>query len=65
MILIKKILNLLKIKTKKTWQYSDTETSLKFSKGDRVVIVTRAYDDLKHRVGSIVVGKESTPDLNV
>jgi hypothetical protein len=30
-----------------------------------VTIVTRAYDDLKYRTGSIVVGKESTPDLNV
>jgi hypothetical protein len=43
----------------------DTEISLKFSKGDRVTIVTRAYDDLKYRTGSIVTGKESTPDLNV
>ena len=30
-----------------------------------MTIVTRAYDDLKYRTGSIVVGKESTPDLNV
>jgi len=30
-----------------------------------VVIVTRAYDDLKYRTGEIVTGKESTPDLNV
>ena len=43
----------------------DIEISLKFSKGDRVVIVTRAYDDLKYRTGEIVTGKESTPDLNV
>ena len=49
----------------KTSQLLDTEISLKFSKGDRVTIVTRAYDDLKYRTGSIVVGKESTPDLNV
>jgi hypothetical protein len=49
----------------KTSQLLDTEISLKFSKGDRVTIVTRAYDDLKYRTGEIVVGKESTPDLNV
>ena len=55
-----------KLKPKqKTWQLSDIEINLKFSKGDRVVIVTRAYDDLKYRAGNIVVGKESTPDLNV
>jgi len=49
----------------KTSQLLDTEINLKFSKGDRVTIVTRAYDDLKYRTGSIVAGKESTPDLNV
>ena len=49
----------------KTSQLLDTEINLKFSKGDRVTIVTRAYDDLKYRTGEIVVGKESTPDLNV
>jgi hypothetical protein len=27
--------------------------------------MTRAHDDLKYRTGSIVAGKESTPDLNV
>ena len=27
--------------------------------------MTRAYEDLKYRTGSIVAGKESTPDLNV
>ena len=53
-----------KLKRKrKTWQLSDIETSLKFSKGDRVVIVTRAYDDLKYRVGSVVVAKD-TPEFN-
>jgi hypothetical protein len=30
-----------------------------------VVIVTRAYDDLKYRAGKIVTSKESTQDLNV
>lgn len=52
---------------KKRWsiKYKKSEISLKFSKGDRVTIVTRAYDDLKYRTGSIVTGKESTPDLNV
>ena len=55
-----------KLKRKqKTSQLLDTEISLKFSKGDRVTIITRAYDDLKYRTGEIVVGKESTPDLNV
>ena len=55
-----------KLKRKrKTSQFLDTEISLKFSKGDRVTIVTRAYDDLKYRTGEIVTGKESTPDLNV
>ena len=55
-----------KLKQKrKTSQFLDTETSLKFSKGDRVTIVTRAYDDLKYRTGEIVAVKESTPDLNV
>jgi hypothetical protein len=49
----------------KTSQLLDTEISLKFSKGDRVTIVTRVHDDLKYRTGSIVAGKESTPDLNV
>jgi hypothetical protein len=49
----------------KTSQLLDTEINLKFSKGDRVTIVTRAYDDLKYRTGEIVAGKESTPDLNV
>ena len=44
-------------------QLSDIETSLKFSKGDRVVIVTRAYDDLKYRVGSVVAAKD-TLDFN-
>ena len=62
MKLIRIFLNCFKFK--KTWQLSDIETSLKFSKGDRVVIVT-AYDDLKYRVGSIVTSKESTIDLNV
>ena len=53
-----------KLKRKrKTWQLSDIETSLKFSKGDRVVIVTRAYEDLKYRVGSIVAAK-NTPEFN-
>ena len=47
----------------KTWQLSDIETSLKFSKGDRVVIVTRSYDDLKYRVGSVVAAKD-TLDFN-
>jgi hypothetical protein len=49
----------------KTWQYYVTENNLKFSKGDRVTIVTRAYDDLKYRSGNIVACKESTPELNV
>lgn len=44
---------------RKTWQLSDIETSLKFSKGDRVVIVTRAYEDLKYRVGSVVAAKDT------
>ena len=53
-----------KLKRKrKTWQLSDIETSLKFSKGDRVVIVTRAYDNLKYRVGSVVAAKD-TPEFN-
>lgn len=43
----------------------DTENNLKFSKGDRVIVVTRAYDDLKYRTGNIVVGGEKTPDLNL
>ena len=51
------------VKFKKTWQLSDIETSLKFSKGDRVVIVTRAYDNLKYRVGSVVAAKD-TPEFN-
>ena len=50
-------------RNRKTWQLSDIETSLKFSKGDRVVIVTRAYDDLKYRVGSVVAAKD-TPEFN-
>jgi hypothetical protein len=49
----------------KTSQLLDIGTSLKFSKGDRVTIVTRAYDDLKYRTGEIVAVKESTPDLNI
>jgi len=69
MKLIRIFLNLINMKNifkfKKTWQLSDTDNNLKFSKGDRVVIVTRAYDDLKYRVGSIVTSKESTIDLNV
>ncbi len=44
-------------------QLSDIETNLKFSKGDRVIVVTRSYEDLKYRVGSIVTIKE-TPDFN-
>lgn len=44
---------------------SDIDNNLKFLKGDRVIIVTRAYDDLKYRAGNILTGKESTPDLNV
>lgn len=43
----------------------DTENNLKFSKGDRVIVVTRAYDDLKYRTGNIVVDGEKTPDLNL
>jgi hypothetical protein len=39
----------------KTWQSLDIETNLKFSKGDRVIIVSRSYDDLKYRTGNIVV----------
>lgn len=27
--------------------------------------MTRAYDDLKYRVGNIVTGEESSPDLNI
>lgn len=50
-------------RNRKTWQLSDIETSLKFSKGDRVVIVTRAYEDLKYRVGSVVAAKD-TPEFN-
>ena len=61
MKLIRIFLNCFKFK--KTWQLSDIETSLKFSKGDRVVIVTRAYDDLKYRVGSVVAAKD-TPEFN-
>ena len=53
MKLIRIFLNCFKFK--KTWQLSDIETNLKFSKGDRVVIVTRDYDDLKYRTGNIVV----------
>lgn len=49
----------------KTSQYYDIESNLKFSKGDRVTIITRAHDDLKYRSGNIVSCKESTPDLNV
>ena len=53
-----------KLKRKqKTSQLLDIETSLKFSKGDRVVIVTRAYEDLKYRVGSVVAAKD-TPEFN-
>ena len=44
-------------------QLSDIETNLKFSKGDRVVIVTRSYDDLKYRTGNIVAAKD-TPEFN-
>jgi hypothetical protein len=40
-------------------QLSDIETNLKFSKGDRVIVVTRSYEDLKYRVGSIVTIKET------
>lgn len=58
MKLIRIFLNCFKFK--KTSQLSDIDNNLKFSKGDRVVIVTRAYDDLKYRVGSIVTSKEST-----
>ena len=47
----------------KTSQLLDIGTSLKFSKGDRVVIVTRAYEDLKYRVGSVVAAKD-TPEFN-
>ena len=47
----------------KTWQLSDIETSLKFSKGDRVVIVTRSYEDLKYKTGEIVTAKD-TPEFN-
>ena len=61
MKLIRIFLNCFKFK--KTWQLSDIETSLKFSKGDRVVIVTRAYEDLKYRVGSVVAAKD-TPEFN-
>ena len=61
MKLIRIFLNCFKFK--KTWQLSDIETSLKFSKGDRVVIVTRAYDNLKYRVGSVVAAKD-TPEFN-
>jgi len=43
----------------KTSQLLDIEISLKFSKGDRVVIVTRAYEDLKYRVGSVVAAKDT------
>jgi hypothetical protein len=39
----------------KTWQSLDIETNLKFSKGDRIIIVSRSYDDLKYRTGNIVV----------
>ena len=61
MKLIRIFLNCFKFK--KTWQLSDIETSLKFSKGDRVVIVTRAYDNLNYRVGSVVAAKD-TPEFN-
>lgn len=61
MKLIRIFLNCFKFK--KTSQLSDIETSLKFSKGDRVTIVTRAYDDLKYRVGSVVAAKD-TPEFN-
>ena len=61
MKLIRIFLNCFKFK--KTWQLSDIETSLKFSKGDRVVIVTRAYENLKYRVGSVVAAKD-TPEFN-
>ena len=57
MKLIRIFLNCFKFK--KNWQLSDIETSLKFSKGDRVVIVTRAYEDLKYRVGSVVAAKDT------
>ena len=53
MKLIRIFLNCFKFK--KTWQLSDIETNLKFSKGDRVIIVSRSYDDLKYRTGNIVV----------
>ena len=62
--LVLTLIQKLKLK-RKTWQLSDIETNLKFSKGDRVVIVTRVYDDLKYRAGNIVAGTESTPELNV
>ena len=61
MKLIRIFLNCFKFK--KTWQLSDIETNLKFSKGDRVVIVTRAYEDLKYRVGSVLAAKD-TPEFN-
>ena len=40
---------------RRTWQLSDIENNFKFSKGDRVIIVSRSYDDLKYRTGNIVV----------
>jgi len=46
-------------------RYLDIDNNLKFSKGDRVTIITRAHDDLKYKSGNIVAGKKSTPDLNV
>ena len=65
MKLIKIFLNYIKSKysKRKTWQLSDIEINLKFSKGDRVVIMTRAYEDLKYRVGSVVAAKD-TPEFN-
>ena len=57
MKLIKIFLNYIKSKDskQKTLQSLDIETNLKFSKGDRVIIVSRSYDDLKYRTGNIVV----------
>lgn len=47
MILIKKILNLLKIKNKKTSQLLNTENNFRFSKGDRVKVkFLLEFDDI-------------------